>query len=156
MNRVRLIAFLFCSLWAASGFADYGGGLSQAQQDDNFLNQFSAKKQLQQKKIEKAYKKGLITRQDLRVLSRGQAKLAQLEQRFKADGQLNQKEKQVLSNKLDMLNQKLTTYRYYSSYQAVKPRTFAETSGDSVTVPAKNEPYRGINPPPILGGFKMK
>ena len=156
MNRVRLIAFLFCSLWAASSFADYGGGLSQSQKDDNFLNQFAARKQLQQKKIEKAYKKGLITRQDLRVLSRGQAKLAQLEQRFKADGQLNQKEKQVLSNKLDMLNQKLTTYRYYSSYQAVKPRSFAETSGDTVTVPARNEPYRGINPPPMLEGFKMK
>jgi hypothetical protein len=156
MKRVRVIVFLFCSLWAASGFADYGGGLSQSQQDDNFLNQFAAGKQLQQKKIEKAYRKGLITRQDVKSLSRGQAKLAQLEQRFKADGQLSQKEKQVLSNKLDMLNQKLTTYRYYSSYQAVKPRSFAETSGDSVTAPPKNEPYRGINPPPVLDGFKLK
>jgi hypothetical protein len=151
-----LIVFLFCGIWAASGFADFGGGLSQSQQDDNFMSQFAARKQLHQKNIEKAYRKGLITRQDLRDLSRGQAKLAQLEQRFRADGQLSQKEQHVLSNKLDMLNQKLTTYRYYSSYQAVKPRSFAETSGDSVTVPDKNEPYRGINPPPILDGFKIK
>jgi hypothetical protein len=74
---------------------------------DTTQDRVDVRQQKQQMRIEQGIDSGLLTRGELKKLEQQQNNIARLENRFKSDGRLTRKEKQILLKKLDLASQRI-------------------------------------------------